>query len=200
MSKPTALRCGGYYHIFNRGNNRETIFREQRNYFYFLKLYEKYIPSVADTFSYCLLPNHFHFLVRIKDEQDCQSFEDWQSYLSPSRAFSNLFSTYTKAINKAYDRTGSLFQKPFKRIEVTSDAYFRRLIAYIHQNPQRHGLIDNFQLWPYSSYQIILSRKPTHIHREEVLTWFGDGKAYQEYHQEMETVRKLEGMVSEDFG
>ncbi len=74
MSKPTALRCGGYYHIFNRGNNRETIFREQRNYYYFLKLYEKYIPLVADTFAYCLLPNHFHFLVRIKDEQDCQSY------------------------------------------------------------------------------------------------------------------------------
>ena len=64
MSKPTALRNGGYYHIFNRGDNRETIFREQRNYFYLLKL-------AADTFAYCLLPNHFRFLVRIKDEQDC---------------------------------------------------------------------------------------------------------------------------------
>jgi len=198
MSKPTALRCGGYYHIFNRGNNRETIFREQRNYFYFLKLYEKYIPLVADTFAYCLLPNHFHLLVRVKTGEE--KVTSGLRVKNPGQQFGNLFNAYTKAFNKVYQRTGSLFEKPFKRIEVTSDAYFRRLIAYIHQNPQRHGLIDNFQLWPYSSYQTILSHKPTHIHREDVLTWFGDGKAYQAYHQEMETVRQLEGMISEDFG
>ena len=198
MSKPTALRCGGYYHIFNRGNNRETIFREQRNYFYFLKLYEKYIPLVADTFAYCLLPNHFHLLVRVKTGEE--NMASSIKVKNPGQQFGNLFNAYTKAFNKVYQRTGSLFEKPFKRLEVTSDAYFRRLIAYIHQNPQRHGLIDNFQIWPYSSYQIILSHKPTHIHREEVLTWFGDGKAYQAYHQEMETVRQLEGIVSEDLG
>jgi len=96
------LLSGETYHIFNRGNNRENIFIEERNYRYFLKLYAKYINQVVDTFAYCLLRNHFHFLVRIKEEQDkqdCQSSKDWQSYLSPSRAFSNLFSTYTKAIN-----------------------------------------------------------------------------------------------------
>ena len=198
MSKPTALRCGGYYHIFNRGNNRETIFREQRNYHYFLKLYEKYIPLVADTFAYCLLPNHFHLLVRVKIGEE--KVTSGLRVKNPGQQFGNLFNAYTKAFNKVYQRTGSLFEKPFKRIEVTSDAYFRRLIAYIHQNPQRHGLIDNFQLWPYSSYQTILSHKPTHIHREDVLSWFGDGKSYESYHQEMETVRQLEGMVSEDFG
>ena len=84
MSKPTALNFGGYYHIFNRGNNRENIFIEERNYHYFMNLYEKYIPLVADPFAYCLLPNHFHFLVRIKEEQeqDCQSSKDWQSWNS----------------------------------------------------------------------------------------------------------------------
>jgi REP element-mobilizing transposase RayT len=198
MSKPTALRCGGYYHIFNRGNNRETIFREQRNYFYFLKLYEKYIPLVADTFAYCLLPNHFHLLVRVKTGEE--NMASGIKIKNPGQQFGNLFNAYAKAFNKVYQRTGSLFEKPFKRIEITSDAYFRRLIAYIHQNPQCHGLIDNFQLWPYSSYQTILSHKPTHIHREDVLTWFGDGKAYQAYHQEMEIVWQIEGMVSEDFG
>jgi REP element-mobilizing transposase RayT len=198
MSRPNALHYGGYYHIFNRGNNRETIFREQRNYSYFIKLYEKYIPLVADTFAYCLLPNHFHLLVWVKTGEEIAP--KCLRVKNPGQQFGNLFNAYTKAFNKVYQRTGSLFEKPFKRIEVTSDNYFRRLIAYIHQNPQRYGLIDNFQLWPYSSYQTILSYKPTHIQREDVLTWFGDGKAYQTYHQEMETVRQLEGMVSEDFG
>ena len=104
------------------------------NYRNFLKLYAKYVEQVADTFAYCFLRNHFHFLVRLREEQDiqdCQSSKDWQSYLSPSQAFSNLFSTYTKAINKAYQRTGSLFQKPFRRVLVTSDEHLFHLVTYI---------------------------------------------------------------------
>jgi len=66
MSKPIALKYGKYYHIYNRGNNRENVFFEERNYHHFLNLYVKYIELVADTYSYCLLPNHFHLLVRIK--------------------------------------------------------------------------------------------------------------------------------------
>jgi REP element-mobilizing transposase RayT len=198
MSKPSALNHGDHYHIYNRGNNRETIFREQRNYIYFLKLYEKYIPLVADTFAYCLLPNHYHLLVRVKtvDEQLTSGIR----VKNPGQQFGNLFNAYTKAYNKVYQRTGSLFQKPFGRLKVTSDAYFTRLITYIHHNPERHGLIDDYKLWPYSSYQIILSEKPTHVQREQVLTWFGDRKDYQTYHQEMETKEGLEVLISEDFG
>ena len=113
MSKPEPLQYGQYYHIYNRGNNGETLFREQRNYPYFLKLYANYIEPVAATYAYCLMSNHFHLLVRIKEYEECkkvcQSLKDWQTYeaVYPSRAFSNLFSTYTKAFNKSYQRTGS---------------------------------------------------------------------------------------------
>ena len=58
------LRFGCYYHIYNRGNNRENLFIERRNYPYFLKLYAKHIQPVAETYAYCLLPNHFHFAIR----------------------------------------------------------------------------------------------------------------------------------------
>ena len=61
---------GVTYHIYNRGNNGETIFPEERNYEYFMQLYGKYISPIADTFAYCLMPNHFHFLIRIKGEDD----------------------------------------------------------------------------------------------------------------------------------
>jgi len=75
MSKPTPLQYGRYYHIYNRGNNRENIFIDGRNYSHFLKLYTRYVEPVADTYAYCLLRNHFHFLVRIKtvEEQETQS-------------------------------------------------------------------------------------------------------------------------------
>jgi len=70
MTTPKALQYGQYYHIFNRGNNRENIFIEGRNYHYFMKLYAKYVEPVAETFAYCLLRNHFHFLVRIFTEDE----------------------------------------------------------------------------------------------------------------------------------
>ena len=66
MNRLTPLEFGEYYHIFNRGVIGENIFREERNYLYFLRLYGKYIEPIADTFAYCLLRNHLHLLVRIK--------------------------------------------------------------------------------------------------------------------------------------
>ena len=92
--------------------------------------------------------------------------------MNPSQQFGNLFNAYAKAINKAYRRTGSLFENPFGRIPVTSDAYFGRLVAYIHQNPQKHRFVDDFRAWPYSSYQAFLSQQATHLKRDEVLAWF----------------------------
>jgi putative transposase len=185
MLRAEPLQPGQYCHLYNRGNNGETLFREQRNYVYFLRLYAKCIEPVAETFAYCLLRNHFHFLVRIKDSKDwqcsehCQSFESFQ----PSRAFSNLSSTYTKAFNKAYQRTGSLFEKPFKRKLVDSDRYFVALVVYIHSNPKKHNFVDDLTDWLYSSYQAILSDKPSRIQRAGVLEWFGSRPDFEAAHR-----------------
>jgi REP element-mobilizing transposase RayT len=198
MSKPDPLFYSHFYHIYNRGNNGETLFREQRNYPYFLKLYARYIEPVAETYSYCLMRNHFHFLVRIKDWQsskDCQSYRS----LEASHAFANLFSTYTKAFNKAYQRTGSLFEKPFRRILVDNDRYFSSLAIYIHHNPQKHGFVDDFRDWPYSSYRTILSDEPTRVHREVVLDWFDGQVTFKESHQSSINESVIEPLIADDF-
>ncbi|MEM9776697.1 MAG: transposase, partial [Chloroflexota bacterium] len=70
MSKSKLLIPGYYYHIYNRGNNGENIFIEAKNYSYFLRLYIKHIELVAFTYAYCLLRNHFHFLVRVKTDEE----------------------------------------------------------------------------------------------------------------------------------
>jgi putative transposase len=67
---PTPMRCGAFYHVYNRGINGEDLFKEARNYPYFLKLYAKYIPPVAETYAYCLLKNHFHLLIRVRSKED----------------------------------------------------------------------------------------------------------------------------------
>lgn len=197
MPKRAPLKYGRYYHIYNRGNNRENIFYEERNFRHFLKLYSHYIEPIADTYAYCLLYNHFHFVVRIKTvvEQEMGhqpqklrgSVENSSPFKSkkPHQQFGNFFNAYAKAINKAYKRTGSLFENPFGRIEVTDAEYFTYLITYIHQNPQKHGLVKDFRTWPYSSYHALLSTKPTRLKREIVLTWFDGPAGVETSHRRM---------------
>jgi putative transposase len=180
-----ALECGETYHIYNRGNNRETLFLEERNYAYFLQLYRKYIGPIADIFAYCLLGNHFHFLVRIKDLdfQELRSSKERSSYLGQRVA--TFFGTYTKAINKAYDRSGSLFEKNFKRKPVASDKYFYSLLTYIHFNPKKHGFVDDFRDWPYSSYPALCDTEDTFLDRIEVLSRFDGLDGFLLFHEDM---------------
>ena len=191
MIKSIPLQPGNYYHIFNRGNNRENIFIQECNYSYFLQQYTRYIDPVADTFAYCLLRNHFHLLVRIKDAAD--------SPLTPSQHFSHLFNAYARTINRTYQRSGALFQRPFGRIAVTSDSYFLQLIAYIHQNPQKHGFVKDFRDWPYSSYQPLSSTRATHLRRDEVLAWFDGVEQFEDFHREKAKETQIANLIQEDF-
>jgi len=131
---PTPLINGNYYHIYNRGNNRDDIFYEIENYYHFLRLYDKYINPVVDTFAWCLLKNHFHLLVYIKTLAEINpklltyNTVKKPKVISASKQFSHFFNAYTQAINKRHHRTGSLFEKNFERKQVTSEKYFQKLI------------------------------------------------------------------------
>jgi REP element-mobilizing transposase RayT len=205
MAKQIPLVCGGYYHIYNRGNNRENIFIEERNYAYFLDLYAKYIASIAETYAYCLLRNHFHLLVRILTEEELAVRSDPKGLrnplgLDPSQQFGKLFDAYAKAINKAYSRTGSLFQHPFGRVRVTSDEYFAQLIRYIHFNPQKHGFVADFREYPNSSYTALLSNQPTRLARAQVLDWFNGQPAFIAAHGSPTDERQIAEWIEEDEG
>jgi REP element-mobilizing transposase RayT len=198
MQKSIPLEPGKYYHIYNRGNNRENIFFEERNYHYFLRLYAKYVEPVADTFAYCLMRNHFHVLVRIKETF---AVSETAKVLTPalvSNHFSNFFNSYAKSINQTYHRTGALFQKRFGRIEVTSDRYFLALVHYIHFNPQKHGFVDDFRTYPYSSYSAMLSAQPTRLKRDEVLGWFGGAGGFAEFHQTRADEQLIQPLIADE--
>lgn len=177
MPNPPALSPDTVYHIFNRGNNRENLFKEERNYEYFLRLYLHHVAPFVETYAYCLLRNHFHLLVKILDPK-------FFTRISPSRHFAVFFNAYAKAINIAYDRSGSLFQNPFGRVAVTTDAQFLTTVRYIHRNPQNHGLTTDFQNWPYSSYQALLSEDPTFLAGETVISRFGSRTEMVRFHTE----------------
>lgn len=102
------------YHLYNRGSDRQKILFERENYVYFLRLlqYRQYRLLIADLalIAYCLMPNHYHLLVQWVQCQGGDISKGMQSVSLP----------YTKVINHRFDRVGSLFQGPFKAIEVST--------------------------------------------------------------------------------
>jgi REP element-mobilizing transposase RayT len=132
---------GHIYHIYNRGASREIIFREEENYVFVLRKIKRYVQELALTLiAYCLMPNHYHLLVR----QDGQE----RAGLLPQRVFNG----YTKAYNKRYDHSGTLFQGPYRAIHLEDESHLLHLCRYIHANPVKDGLASAPEDWPYSNY------------------------------------------------
>ena len=149
------------------------------------------------------MPNHFHFLIRInsisnislrlvQEQQTSKSVLFTENKISYNDfledQFKRLFSSYALAFNKQENRTGSLFQKRFKRVSVNTESKLWHLLAYIHHNPIHHGFTKDFLTWKYSSYAALVSTKSTLLSRTKVLEWFHEDlnqsvKAFKEYHR-----------------
>lgn len=153
------------------------------DYYFFLRRYKHYVTQYVDTYAYCLMPGHFHFLVRVKDSV-LESEEREGRALTPlEKAFRDFFISYAKGINRRYHRTGSLFQYKFKRKIVSDDAHQMRLVTYIHRNPIRAGLCSALVDWIYSSYRAIIGAGPTSVQRETMLDWLGGRENFIAAHQ-----------------
>ena len=195
MQQIEPLEFGKYYHIYNRGINSENLFKENRNHEHFLTLYNKHIDSIAETFAWCLLKNHFHLLVKIKTfEEILQTHEEYEikKIIAPHQSFGNLFNAYTKSINKSFNRHGALFERPFKRKHIDNDAYLQNVIKYIHYNPVNHGFCQHPIEYPWSSYLTCISEKPTKLKREKVISLFGNIDDLIQLHNQNEKFNDLE--------
>ena len=194
MQQIEPLINGNYYHIYNRGINSCNLFREQGNYEYFLGLYDKYISQAADTFAWVLMPNHFHFLIRIKEEKEINPdrVSNPVRVSTPSLYFSKLFNSYAQAFNKRYQRHGNLFERPFKRKLIESEDYLKQVLLYIHNNPIHHGFCEHPMEYPWSSYLSCISVKPTKLKRDVVIGWFDDEANFKYMHNKKVEVVEIE--------
>lgn len=195
----------GFYHIYDRGNNKEIIFRSDRNYLFFLKRWDKYLGAFLDVYAYCLLPTHFHFFARVK-EATTESLSEFTELQGFSKAgdgpldvndilenqFKNFLRSYALAFNKENNRTGSLFEKGFKRIRVDNPRYFTAVIHYVHNNPIHHHYTDSYEKWRFSSFNAILNNKSTKVRRNEILEWFGGKADFLDFHQENIKYEKID--------
>jgi putative transposase len=145
----------GFYHVYNRGAGHQVIFREGENYLFVLRQVKKYACELnIAVIAYCLLPNHYHFLLRQDGQQPAGLLPQW------------VFNSYTKAFNKRYGRSGTLLEGRYKAIPVDKESYLLHLCRYIHVNPMRHGLASQLEEWPYSNY-------PEWVACAMVLWWIG---------------------------
>ncbi|MBL0054680.1 MAG: transposase [Chitinophagaceae bacterium] len=141
------------YHVYNRGNNKQPIFFNTGNYRYFLEKTERYIIPKCDLLAWCLMPNHFHFLIQANNE----SVKIVKSSSIPINAltegFRLLLSSYTQGINKQENRTGNLSQQKtkFKCINDGDENYGYTAFQYIHQNPLKANLVSRLEDWTFSS-------------------------------------------------
>lgn len=184
------LEPNNKYHIFNQAVGSEKLFRNDENYIYFLKKFDEYISPVASTFCYSLIPNHFHFLIEIKEKsvlynhykqleisKEKTIFKNEQELIYEEfvmQQFSNFFNSYTKSYNKRFNRKGALFIDYMRRVLISDEEYLRNLVLYIHQNPIHHNCSLYLDKWRYSSYNSFFTDKPSKLKREEVISWFGD--------------------------
>jgi putative transposase len=185
---------GESYHLFSRAVGNEKLFKSQENYRYFLSKFDSHTNRVAELYTYSLIPNHFHLLVRIKsaeviipfyEEIKQKPFHPLVTDLSDfiMERFSNWLNGYTKAFNKMYRRKGALFMDYLRRSHARNDADFAHFVFYVHKNAVHHGLTKAIGEWEWDGYKTLLSDLPTQLLRDELLGFFEGKEALVKYHQ-----------------
>ena len=185
MPRRNAFSKDRYFHVYNRGANRDPIFFSQENYLYCLRLIKKHAITYQITLiAYCLMPNHYHFLLR----QDGD--------IPISKFINVLFNAYVQAVNWQRHRSGTLFEGRFKHKLVDRDEYLIHLCRYIHANPVKAGLVTRLEEWPYSNYlEWVGERAGKLVDHDFVDTYFPERQKYTEF--VMDYLRGIENLPKE---
>jgi len=185
------MKTNTVYHIYNQCNGSEKLFREDENYRYFLKKMKRYLLPVCDIYAYCLMPCHFHFLIKTKTNIELQRTIDIgdttkvsSSFLQKkiSKAFANLFSSYALAYNKAYYRSGSLFRPNMKQEMIISSFKFKSVVHFIHSNPVIHHECSSIEDWKFSSFRLYHHSGVSWVKKDEVINKFKGMKELRRIH------------------
>lgn len=167
MSRPLRIQYpDAWYHVMNRGRRGEEIFEAKEDYLSFVEL----LQELNDVFNvkvaaYCLMPNHYHLLIRTPDA-------------NLSRSMRHLNGVYTQRFNRRHGCVGQLFRGRYKSIVVESDSYALELVRYIHRNPLESRLVDDLQKYQWSSHKPYLSdaKKWKWLHKDYILKMFSKSK------------------------
>jgi putative transposase len=184
MSTPREpFEPGCWYHVFNHARGSDVIFSIESDYKTFLSLTEKYILPIARVYAYCLMPNHFHFLVQIKDITVSEKHKDKNLSNYIAHQWGTLQNTFTKKLNYKRGTRGGLFCQSVDRNLINSEEYRQMAVVYIHNNPVKHVFCTSPEDWKFSSYNSIISEGFTKVERDEVISWFETRENFIFYHK-----------------
>jgi len=180
---------GEYYHICNRGAARGRLFFKPANYEHCLRLLKRYRSRYGATvIAYCLMPNHYHLLLRQETDTPL------------SRLINTVFNAYVQAVNIQENRSGALFEGRFRHACVEKERYLVHVCRYIHLNPVRAKLVRRAEEWPYSNYLEWIGRRGGTLCDETFIRkWFGDGEAYQRFVADEADELRMRDQVSRYF-
>jgi REP element-mobilizing transposase RayT len=190
------LEPGKYYHVYNRGNNSQNIFIDDIDYKYYLKLMKLYLPGAFEVFAYCLMKNHYHLCLKVKDKDEQLFFDkrlgkkpdlevkwkyfqpeeiqaEYQKKIDPNSMIRFLFNSYSRWYNLKYHRTGSLCEKNFERKFIEDEDHLRNEIIYINTNPVKHRIVNSPKKYVWSSYNEMFNESDSILNRNFVLELFG---------------------------
>lgn len=171
----TPIEPGRIYHIYNRGINHQTTFHTGADIRRFLFRFKHYLADYAEVLSYCILDNHYHFLIRIKKTNELPS--------TFSRQFGNMVLSYTHYYNRTYDYSGPIFHRCFKRLTVDHRTYFLMLFWYIHNNPVKHQKATGIPDYAYSSFRGYLYRRDPILAIDSGIEVFGSIENFLSFHR-----------------
>lgn len=182
------------YHFYNQGNNREQVFFNRENKLYFLQKFRKCVAPNCKVLAYCLMPNHFHFLLYTLKESVREKKVGRLMVPALKDGFRQLLSSYTQAINQQEGRSGSLFRQKTKAklLENSDKRYPFSCFHYIHQNPLRAKLVGKMEEWEFSSFRDYMGiRKGSLCDQEFAFELLGISKKgfYQESYQVISSER-----------
>lgn len=209
------MEYGQYYHVYNHANGVEDLFKEEANFNYFLMTIQYFLTPVVEMHVYCLMPNHFHLLIKVREADDIKKrLEQWQRALKLERKkgikderfcmmlkdpalfikqqFSNCFNSYSQAYNKYHKRKGSLFRKSYKYKKVGDKLYLKQLVLYIHNNAVHHGFCNQLTDWSYSSFQEYMDDEHGLVDKKEIYKLFKGRKNLIRHHQRWKNPFKLD--------
>ncbi len=154
------FEAGEFYHIYNKAVRNDQLFFSDENYRFFLRKFHQYTEGIIYVYSYCLLNNHFHFIIKIDENVD---------FITVIERLRRFFISYSKALNNYVNREGTLFERHLKRVKIESEEQLLWTVYYIHRNPVHHLATENYERYRWSSYPTIISTKETNLKIEEVL-------------------------------
>jgi len=218
MNKDANFEFNQFYHVFNRTNNKEKLFKNLENRKFFLRRYGFYLKPFVDIHAYALLGNHFHFSIRVKPQKEISSYLNSiplkehtvaiKMYLESTDKKDRIneliiaqhhrfFISYSQAINKMFKRQGNLFSKKFKRSLFSKKYKFKYFQYYLHHNARKHDFVKSFKDYVHHSYFDIINGNDWLVDTTYVIEQFGSLQAFIDFHEKVHYSDKFEGLIIE---